>query len=225
MFTRSERSRSEEVEMATYSAGGSARIRSFARRHRAMTGVAVVVALGLTAFVLVWFQPQKLFIDQRVDEAAPETRQPAATAPDVPAAPAAPAVPAAPAAPGASETDPGPSLVASGKFRSLEHTTTGRALVQEFPDGSRVLRLEGFETSNGPDLRLYLSAGSSDASFGKEYGEDFVELGRLKGNIGDQNYAIPAGADLSRYRNTVIWCKRFSVGFGVATLDEPGGSQ
>lgn len=88
----------------------------------------------------------------------------------------------------------------------------------ELADGSRVLRLESLETSNGPDLRVYLSAGNDDSFFGREYGKDFVELGELKGNIGDQNYAIQAGVDLSRYRNAVIWCKRFGVGFGVATL-------
>ncbi|MGH2690675.1 MAG: DM13 domain-containing protein, partial [Actinomycetota bacterium] len=103
-------------------------------------------------------------------------------------------------------------------FRSLEHRTTGDAVLLTLPDGSRVLRFEGFETSNGPDLRVYLSAGSDDASYGREYGEDFVELGVLKGNVGDQNYDIPAGTDLSRYRNAVVWCKRFGVGFGVATF-------
>ncbi len=45
-----------------------------------------------------------------------------------------------------------------------------------------------------------------------------MELGRLKGNLGNQNYEIPAGTDLSKYRNAVVWCARFSVGFGVATL-------
>jgi hypothetical protein len=103
-------------------------------------------------------------------------------------------------------------------FRSLEHRTTGEAVVLTLADGTRVLRFEGFETSNGPDLRVYLSAGSDDSSFGREYGEDHVELGVLKGNVGDQNYNIPAGTDLSRYRNAVVWCKRFGVGFGVATF-------
>ena len=111
-----------------------------------------------------------------------------------------------------------PKESARAAFRSLEHTTTGQAIVTEFPDGRRVVRFEDFETSNGPDLRVYLSAGSSDAAFGKEYGEDFVELGRLKGNLGNQNYEIPAGTDLAKYRNAVVWCARFSVGFGVATL-------
>jgi hypothetical protein len=126
--------------------------------------------------------------------------------------------PAAPAPDPEAAAPPGPVEISRASFRSLEHTTTGQAIVTELPDGSRVLRFEGFETSNGPDLRVYLSAGSSDAAFGREYGEDYVELGRLKGNIGNQNYQVPAGTDLAKYRNAVVWCKRFSVGFGVATL-------
>ncbi|HEX2180603.1 MAG TPA: DM13 domain-containing protein, partial [Actinomycetota bacterium] len=128
------------------------------------------------------------------------------------------AVPEDPAPAAAPVAPPAPVEVARAAFRSLEHATTGEAVVSELPDGSRILRFEGFDTSNGPDLRVYLSAGSSDAAFGREYGEDFVELGRLKGNIGNQNYEIPASTDLAKYRNAVVWCKRFSVGFGVATL-------
>jgi hypothetical protein len=168
------------------------------RRKVLLIGGPVVLALAV--FVLLFFQPQKLFIDDRVDEEPVAADTPAPTQADSPA-PASTAQEAARA-----------------RFRSLEHSTTGEAIVTEFPDGRRVLRLQDFETSNGPDLRVYLSAGSNDAGFGKEYGEDFVELGRLKGNIGDQNYEIPAGTDLTRYRNAVVWCARFSVGFGVATF-------
>ncbi len=165
----------------------------------------VPIAAALAVFVLVFFQPQKLVLDDRVDEPAPAADKPAATITPSETA----SIPA--------EPDP-PKESARAAFRSLEHTTTGRAIVTEFPDGRRVLRFEEFVTTNGPDLRVYLSAGSSDAGFGKEYGEDFVELGRLKGNLGNQNYEIPAGTDLSKYRNAVVWCARFSVGFGVATL-------
>lgn len=198
------------------------------------------LVLVLAAFVLLFFQPQKLFIDDRVDEApvgvqpsagpasaadpmaSPGVTATAATggaggaAPEGLADPLAPEGPVAPAT--APVAPPAPVEVARAAFRSLEHATTGEAVVSELPDGSRILRFEGFETSNGPDLRVYLSAGSSDAAFGREYGEDFVELGRLKGNIGNQNYEIPPGTDLAKYRNAVVWCKRFSVGFGVATL-------
>jgi hypothetical protein len=187
-----------------------------------LIGVPVVLALGV--FVVLFFQPQKLFIDDRVDEEpvgvkpAPEaTGDPVAGATADPMAGGSQADPPG-SAPVAPPTPPAPREIARAAFRSLEHTTTGQAIVTELQDGSRVLRFEGFETSNGPDLRVYLSAGSSDAAFGKEYGEDYVELGRLKGNIGNQNYEVPAGTDLTRYRNAVVWCKRFSVGFGVATL-------
>lgn len=169
--------------------------------------VGVPAALAL-AFVMVFFQPQKLFLDDRVDEPAPTAGSPAAPMADPATMP-----------PEDGTTEPAaPTEAARAAFRPLEHATSGEAIVTEFPDGRRVLRFEDFATSNGPDLRVYLSAGSSDAAFGKEYGEDFVELGRLKGNLGSQNYEIPAGTDLSRYRNAVVWCARFSVGFGVATF-------
>ena len=146
------------------------------------------VLLALAAFVLVWFEPQKLFIDDTVDEAATSSA----------------------------------STVAAGRFTSQEHTTTGAASVLQAADGSRVLRLDDLDTSNGPDLRVYLSAADADADW-KAFDDDFVELGRLKGNKGDQNYAIPSGVDVAKYARAVIWCKRFSVPFGVAAL-QPGGA-
>jgi hypothetical protein len=76
--------------------------------------------------------------------------------------------------------------------------------------GSSALRLEDFRSTNGPDLYVYLST-DNQAS-------DFVELGRLKGNIGNQNYEIPEGIDLSKYDTVLIWCKQFSVLFGSAEL-------
>jgi hypothetical protein len=109
--------------------------------------------------------------------------------------------------------------VAQGEFISLEHDTTGRAVVLETGDGTRFLRFEEFATSNGPDLLVYLSAKSpsgSDDWYG--YDQDFVDLGPLKGNVGSQNYEIPPGVDLDRYSTAVVWCRRFEVGFAAATL-------
>lgn len=197
-------------------------VASFVGRHRTLALAAGAAVLAAAAFVIFYFEPQKLVIDQRVDEAAPAVvapsagpeASPAAVAPQTAATPGAAAPPEATTAP----VEAGPTNLARGSFRSLEHSTTGEAIVTALADGSRTLRLEGFETSNGPDLRVYLSAGSNDAFFGREYGQDFVQLGELKGNIGNQNYTIPESVDLARYRNAVIWCKRFSVGFGVATL-------
>jgi hypothetical protein len=90
------------------------------------------------------------------------------------------------------------------------HNAEGVARVLNLEDGSSVLRLEDFKVTNGPDLYVYLSADKGAS--------DFVDLGRLKANAGNQNYEIPAGTDLSKYDNVVIWCKSFSVYFGGAQL-------
>ena len=90
------------------------------------------------------------------------------------------------------------------------HKAEGIAKVINLADGRTFLRLENLKTTNGPDLYVYLSVGK-DAL-------DIVNLGRLKGNIGNQNYEIPAGADLSKYNTVLIWCKAFSTLFGSAKL-------
>jgi hypothetical protein len=87
----------------------------------------------------------------------------------------------------------------------------------ERADGRRVLRLEGLDVEDGPDLFVYLSAapaGSAEDAFD----DDFVNLGRLKGNQGNQNYELPDDLTASRYRSVVIWFRRFSVGFAVAPV-------
>lgn len=107
---------------------------------------------------------------------------------------------------------------ATGDFVSHAHETTGRAMLLTLDDGSRLLRLEDFATDNGPDLRVYLSAAAATES-GDAVTQDFVDLGGLKGNMGNQNYEVPAEIDLSRFESVVIWCRRFSVAFGAAALD------
>jgi hypothetical protein len=147
-----------------------------------------------------------LFIDDTVDEALPESSvQPVV-------------------AETGSDPKPTPRKAATlveharGAFHGLEHDTSGEAVLLELADGRRFLRFEDFETSNGPDLRVYLSEiPAGDDWFA--YGERFVDLGALKGNVGDQNYEIPDGVDLAEYKSAVIWCRQFSVGFGVAPLE------
>lgn len=203
------------------SAGGAVgRLVGFIGRHRVATAIAGVLGAGLLAFVLFWFQPQKLFLDTTVSEAlpsagptAPATESPAGPGPSPGGTPEAPS-PAAPS------PEPGPVTLAEGAFRSLEHATTGRALIVELPDGSRVLRFEDLDTSNGPDLRVYLSELPPNLGW-HDYDERFVDLAALKGNLGDQNYVIPDDVDLSKIQSTVVWCRRFSVGFGVAPLAAP----
>ena len=88
------------------------------------------------------------------------------------------------------------------------YDVVGQANVLENGTDQRFLRLENFASPNGPDLKVYLRAANGD----------FVSLGDLSGNIGDQNYEIPAGVDLNEFSSVEIWCERFSVGFGEATL-------
>jgi hypothetical protein len=111
------------------------------------------------------------------------------------------------------------STTYSGTFAGVNdgiHNAEGQAKVIKLADGSNFLRLEDFRSTNGPDLYVYLSTDKGNS--------DFVNLGRLKGNVGDQNYKIPDGTDLSRYDTALIWCQAFSVLFGSADLKSIGSS-
>jgi hypothetical protein len=163
---------------------------------------ATVVVVGLGVFVVVWFQPQKLFIEERVEEDLPSVTKTGEATEETASSPL---------------PQKEPEVLLKGAFSSLEHETTGTAKVVELDDGRKYLRFEDLETSNGPDLRVYLSEiPASDDWYA--YGERFVDLGALKGNLGNQNYEIPDGVDLGRFESAVIWCRRFTVGFGVAGL-------
>jgi hypothetical protein len=105
--------------------------------------------------------------------------------------------------------------LAHGSFGALAHDGQGTAAVVELPRGERKLTLTEFETDAGPDLRVYVS--TSDPADGGELG-DFVDLGGLKGNKGNQQYTLPGDLDIGRYSNVVIWCRAFSVGFTSAPL-------
>jgi Electron transfer DM13 len=172
------------------------------RRHpgRSLALIAVVLIAAVAGFL--WFRPDRLITDDPVNEAVPGE-----AAGDV-------------EQPGESMAEPGgPEVLSRGRFISLEHATRGQAVVLETPGGRRFLRFEGFETSNGPDLVVYLSAkepAGPDDWHG--YDQDFVDLGVLKGNVGSQNYEIPEGTDLDRYSTAVVWCRRFTVGFAAAVL-------
>jgi len=110
------------------------------------------------------------------------------------------------------------ATVLSGQFHSVAHETRGTATVVDLGGSQRILRLTRFATSNGPDVRVYLVA-APDASDNETVTKaGFVELGVLKGNQGDQNYAIPADVDLGQYRAVTIWCRRFGVNFATAPL-------
>jgi Electron transfer DM13 len=108
----------------------------------------------------------------------------------------------------------GPTSLVIGNFIGVNdgiHNAEGLAKVIQLDDASMILRLENFRATNGPDLYVYLATDNSAS--------DFVDLGRLKGNIGNQNYDIPEGTDFSKYDTVLIWCKAFSVLFGSAKLE------
>jgi Electron transfer DM13 len=110
----------------------------------------------------------------------------------------------------------------TGTFHGKVHSTSGRATIYQQADGKLVLRLTNFKTSNGPDVHVLLIAvkdADDDANFLKS-GVERVELGKLKGNEGDQNYTIPAGTDLSKFQTVSVYCERFDANFGAAPLEK-----
>ena len=91
------------------------------------------------------------------------------------------------------------------------HNAEGKAKILTLTDGSQILRLEDFRSTNGPDVHLYLST--------DKQASNFIDLGRLKANNGDQNYQIPIDTDFNKYKYVLIWCQPFSVLFGSAQLN------
>jgi hypothetical protein len=158
----------------------------------------VWVVAGLVVAAIAWyaFRPELLFVNTTVSEAFPTAR-----------------------AVNASDSASNPRQVAMGSFKGYAHETKGNAGIYEV-NGKRVLRLTNFETSNGPDVHVYLVAApdAMDAATVKTAG--FIDLGPMKGNKGDQNYEVPDNADLTKYRAVTIWCARFNVNFGTAPLKD-----
>lgn len=154
----------------------------------------ILVVIGIPILASAWwaFRPEKLFINQKVNETAPFAS--------------------------GSEGQP----IFTGKLEGKIHATSGRATIYKSADGTRYLRLTDFTTSNGPDVHVVLVK-AEDEHLKQEIvkGElDHVELGALKGNQGDQNYDLPAAADLNKYQAVAIYCEKFHAVFGMAKLEE-----
>lgn len=202
-----------------------------AGRRRRTVIAAAGVAVAVVAVAAALFQPWKLWIDDEVDEAVPagavaiaapttsvttpSTATPTTTMPatTVPAAPVAPTT-VAPSTVAPTTVQPVP---VGGQFVSRDHGTSGAAVLLQDPTGALFVRLESLDTTNGPDLFVYLSTNPPDGPEG-QFDDDVVSLGRLEGNIGSSNYLIPPGTDLSRFASVVIWCDRFDSAFGAAPL-------
>ncbi|RZS29478.1 electron transfer DM13 [Herbihabitans rhizosphaerae] len=188
-------------------------------RKKVVWALLIVGAIG--AAVGLWaFQPWKIWTRSTADDALPAE----VAALDVTTTAAAPPPAGAPL-PGptsvpttVSPPPSGPAVLAGGDFVSGEHDTKGRARVLRLSDGSRVLRLENFSTSDGPDVHVWLSDAASGGPWGAYDDGRYVRLGKMKATDGNQNYSIPADANIQGLRSVVIWCDRFNVAFGSAAL-------
>jgi len=160
--------------------------------HKKTTLIAAaVVAVGALWYA---FRPERLFINKTVSEGFPTELARAAVNPGQ------------------------PSILAAGRFHDGAHATSGSATIYQLQDRKRSLRLTEFETSNGPDVQVYLVAAADAKDNATVTNAGFIPLGAMKGNKGDQNYEVPSDVDLSKYRAVTIWCRRFGVNFGTAPL-------
>jgi hypothetical protein len=154
----------------------------------------ILSLLGIPVVAGAWwaFRPEKLFINERVNELAPAALR--------------------------SE----PEALYTGRLEGKVHQTSGRATIYKTADGKEYLRLSDFTTSNGPDVHVLLVRSEDKALDQEivKGGLDNVELGTLKGNQGDQNYDLPASVDLNQYQAVAIYCERFHAIFGVARLEK-----
>jgi hypothetical protein len=164
-----------------------------ARRHPRATVAGVVIAVAVLG-PLGWYLGSPLFLSSSVDEAPPIVANLSSPSPAV--------------QPGAELNGLTGSFTGSDEF----HFGRGTASLIETAPGTFTVRLEDFAVRNGPDLYVYLSP-SADG-----YVDESIELGRLKADTGNQNYEVPAGADVNSARSVVIWCKQFAVVFATAPL-------
>ena len=198
---------------------------------------AVVAGAVALAIALALFQPWLLFVDEEVDEQLPTATAPGdADGMDLDEPNIMPdegemmemddieeEIADAMAQPDEEATEPmpeptpsGPTLLASGEFVSRSHGTSGHVELVELEDGSRVLTIEDLQTDNGPDLYVYLDADGARAEAAAY--DDGIDLGRLRGNVGNLVYEIPDDLDLTGLDTVAIWCDRFGVVFGAADL-------
>ena len=150
----------------------------------------VVILIIIIALVAgwYWFRPERLFTNRRVEEPFPAIN------------------------------DSATQILESGTFHSGTHPTEGTATIYRIENGSPVLRFTNFKTSNGPDVHVYMVAAEDARDSASVQNAAFVDLGLIKGNIGDQNYTLASDLDLAKYRTVSVWCKRFSKNFGAAPL-------
>ncbi|MEN8238556.1 MAG: DM13 domain-containing protein [Actinomycetota bacterium] len=195
----------------------------FLRRSKwLILGVGVIVVIiGFLAF-----RPDKLFVDDVVDEslsdafASPETAVVPTTSP-APGTMTTTTEPAAADSTTTTEVVPtttqpqGPIALGAGAFYGIDHSASGTATIYEF-DGAHVLRFEDdTDIQNGPDLYVWVLA---DDTYASGVPSGYIDLGKIKGNRGGQNYELPVEFDPDIHRFVLIWCERFDVPFAAAPL-------
>ena len=116
----------------------------------------------------------------------------------------------------------GPVMLKVGSFRDQDsfHKGSGQATIYRSPDGAHLLRIEDFKVTNGPDLHIYLSPHPNPTKLDELLTFGAVDLGTLKGNIGNQNYFIPEDVDVTAQMTVVVYCVPFHVFFSIATLTD-----
>lgn len=185
----------------------------------------IVVAIVIPVLALGWWLGSPLFLDTEVDEAFPLSE--GAEVPDDMSQADVEAEMAAAAEDDVEAFEPmtddmeTAAAVATGEFApaSSSYSSSGTATIYELPDGSHILRFEDFEVTNGPDLRVYLTPDPNPSGRDGVEQDGAVELDRLKGNRGNQNYAVPAGVDVTTQMAVVVYCQPFHVTFAIAVLD------
>ena len=192
----------------------------------------IIAILGVILLVAAWFFASPLYIDKTVDEdfdfikddghvdmkavmgmpsdkrlaMMPDIMDAAASAPDRSSSEAMP-------------TD-APEAIAKGQFIDADaiHKGSGEATLYAIGDDQHVVRFENFRTTNGPALVVYLAKHPSPTETSHVKHGGYLKLGKLKGNVGNQNYLVPLGTNISEYNSVVIWCELFDVLFSPAGL-------
>ncbi len=191
-----------------------------------------VILVGAVLLAAVWFFVSPLFIDETVDEdfdfvterggvdlaavmSMPQAKRLSMMQEIMDAAANAPDTPSTEAMPSES-----PTAVAQGRFVDADaiHQGSGVATLYQLQGGRHLIRFEDFRTTNGPALVVYLAKHPSPTQAADVTDGGYISLGKLKGNVGNQNYDIPEDTDVSEYNSVVIWCELFSVLFSPANL-------
>jgi hypothetical protein len=199
------------------------------KKQRSFLIIGVIVAFAL-ALPVGWYLLSPLWINRTVEETFPTSASAGEmeeTMPEEVKATATAAMEDAMTEPDKVMEEAMPDDMASmtilvqGNFYDIAHQGMGTATVYHLADGSNILRLEDFEVLNGPELHVYLTpVDPVPDSIGVELA-GAIDLGLLKGNIGDQNYELPPDLDITQYKSVVIWCQPFRVPFNAAALTTP----